>query len=69
MSGFFNQNIGYQGRLVRGVLGSVLFILGVALASAPTWTRLVLIGAGAFAVFEAVRGWCLVRACGIRTKR
>ena len=68
MSRFFHRNIGYQSRLVRGVLGSVLFILGVALPSAPIWTRLILVGAGAFAVFEAVRGWCLVRACGFRAK-
>jgi hypothetical protein len=23
---------------------------------------------GLFAIFESLRGWCLVRACGIKTK-
>ena len=68
MNRFFNRNIGYQSRLARGVLGSILFIVGISLASPLPWIRLTLIGAGVFAVFEAVRGWCLVRACGIRTK-
>ena len=27
-----------------------------------------LVVAGLFAIFEAVRGWCFLRACGIRTK-
>jgi len=29
---------------------------------------LALVVAGLFAIFEAIAKWCLVRACGIRTK-
>jgi hypothetical protein len=25
-------------------------------------------GIGIFVLFEAVRGWCLARACGVKTK-
>jgi hypothetical protein len=28
----------------------------------------VLIGVGAFGLLEVARGWCLARACGIKTK-
>ena len=66
MSRFFRPNIGYQSRLVRGVVGTTLLMLGITLASAPLWTRLLLVGAGLFAIFEAVRGWCVVHACGFR---
>ena len=68
MSQFFHRNIGYQSRMARGVLGSVLLILGILLGSASVWVRLGLIGAGLFAIFEAIRGWCLAHACGIRSK-
>ena len=29
---------------------------------------IVLVVIGLFCIFEAVRGWCFLRACGIRTK-
>ena len=29
---------------------------------------LVLLASGAFVLFEALRGWCALRACGIKTK-
>ena len=68
MSRFFNRNIGYQSRLARGVAGSVLLILGITLTGGSSWLPFALIGAGAFAIFQALRGWSLVRACGIRVK-
>jgi hypothetical protein len=68
MSRFFNRNLSYQGRLARGVLGSALFILGLTRANALPWIQGFLIGAGALAIFQALRGWSLVRACGFRPK-
>ena len=29
---------------------------------------LILVAAGIFAIYEALSGWCLARACGIKTK-
>ena len=68
MSRFFDRNIGFHGRLARGVLGAVSLIAGIIMADFELWICLVLVGLGLFAIFEAVRGWCLSRACGIRTK-
>ena len=68
MSGFFNRNIGFQGRMARGIVGAVLLIAGIILADYELWAALPLVGLGLFCIFEALRGWCLIRACGIRTK-
>jgi Inner membrane protein YgaP-like, transmembrane domain len=68
MSRFWSRNIGFRGRLARGVLGAVLLIAGIIMADYKLWLCLMLVAFGLFAMFEAVRGWCLVRACGIRTK-
>lgn len=54
--------------MARGVLGAISLIAGIIMADYKLWLCLVLVGIGLFAMFEAVRGWCLVRACGIRTK-
>jgi len=32
------------------------------------WAGLISIFGGGFAWFEAARGWCVMRACGIKTK-
>ncbi len=61
-------NIENKGRLFRGagalVTGSAAFWL---------WPKSPLLSAclgaaSAFLAFEAVRGWCALRACGVRTK-
>lgn len=68
MSGFFRPNIKRQGRIARGVIGTLCLIAGIILVDFVLWLGLIFVVAGLFAIFEAVRGWCLVRACGIRTK-
>ena len=59
-----------RGRIVRGILGGVLVIGGVVVCqyNKNTWAAVALILAGGFCLFEAVRGWCVMRACGVRTK-
>jgi hypothetical protein len=69
MTRFFSRNIGYGGRLARGVTGTIVLMAGIIMADFELWLCLVLVGLGLFAIFEAVRGWCLARACGLRTKR
>lgn len=68
MSRFFSRNIGFYGRLARGVIGTIALIAGIIMADFNLWICLALVAVGLFAIFEAVRGWCLARACGIRTK-
>jgi hypothetical protein len=68
MKKFFAANIDLRGRIVRGTLGGLLVIGGVMICSYQVWAAVVLIVSGGFCLFEAVRGWCVMRACGIKTK-
>ena len=68
MSNFFRPNIKRNGRIARGVIGTVCLIAGISTVDLKWWLGAVLIAAGLFAIFEAMRGWCLARACGIKTK-
>jgi hypothetical protein len=68
VSGFFKPNIKRQGRIARGVIGTLCLIAGIILVDFYFWLGLVFVAAGLFAIYEALRGWCLARACGIRTK-
>jgi hypothetical protein len=65
---FFASNIGRRGRLARAALGGVLVVVGIALAWVAWWACVVFLVAGGFTLFEAARGWCLLRACGIKTR-
>ena len=68
-------NIDQPGRRVRATAGIVCLIAGagvlVVMQPGPRWVMAaggLLIAAGLFMLFEAARGWCLLRACGIRTR-
>jgi hypothetical protein len=65
---FFRPNISQCGRIARGVIGTLCLIAGIIVVDYNFWLGIVLVLAGLFAIFESIRGWCLVRACGIRTK-
>jgi hypothetical protein len=68
MKRLFQRNIDNRGRLVRGIGGALLAIGGVIAGQYSVWAGLALVFAGGFVLFEAVRGWCVLRACGIRTR-
>ena len=69
MASFFAKNLDPSGRRMRGVIGAIVLIAGIIIAGDFLWwLGLIFVVAGLFAIFEAVRGWCLLRACGIRTK-
>ena len=69
MSKFFRPNLDRHGRMARGVIGALCLIAGIIVAGDfVLWVGLIFVAAGLFAIFESLRGWCLVRACGIRTK-
>jgi len=65
---FFARNIDWRGRLLRGLVGLVLLGAAVWVRSDWPWPALMLGVAGLFGLFEALRGWCLLRACGLCTK-
>lgn len=68
MTRFFARNIDGKGRLVRGVMGLALLVGAVFSLSQSVWLAVILAAAGVFGLAEAFRGWCLARACGIKTK-
>ena len=63
----FRQNIGYQSRMARGVIGAILLMAGIIMADIELWACLALVLLGLIAIFEAVRGWCLTRVLRGRT--
>jgi hypothetical protein len=66
---FFSRNLDFRGRMARGVIGALCLIAGIIVAGDYNWwLGLIFVAAGLFAIFESIYGWCLVRACGIKTK-
>jgi hypothetical protein len=61
-------NIDNGGRILRGLAGILLIGMAALVFEHIPWLAGVILLAGAFCIFEALRGWCVVRACGIRTK-
>ncbi|CAI8309514.1 MAG: Uncharacterised protein [Euryarchaeota archaeon UBA443] len=70
-------NIGQKGRQVRLYTGIIAIVFGIALAfltylsiipATLGWFAIFgSIFGGAFAIFEARKGWCIIRAIGIKT--
>jgi hypothetical protein len=67
MKKFFAPNIGTGGRIARAIWGLGLVIAGFIFDSSRV-VSMVLFLFGGFALYEAQRGWCVMRACGIKTK-
>lgn len=68
MKNFFRPNLDHRGRIARGVIGCICLMAGIITVDYHLATGLALVVAGLFGIFEAVRGWCLARACGLKTK-
>jgi len=68
MKPFFSRNIDNPGRLVRGLVALVLLVGAGFGFTVSVWLGLGLLAAGVFVGFEALRGWCVMRACGIKTR-
>lgn len=65
---FFAPNVKGWGRWLRGIGGLLCagggFYLALAMDRGWGW---LFVAAGIFMVYEAARGWCLMRACGFKT--
>jgi hypothetical protein len=68
MKSFFSPNLERKGRIVRALGGAALLLAGIIVWPSSLWAGIVLLTSGTFMLFEAFRGWCLLRACGIKTK-
>ncbi len=68
-------NIDRKGRIARATTGALCIVFGLALwlihwPETLTYRLiifLVAIAAGAFQLYEAKHGWCVARACGLKT--
>ena len=68
MKPLFPRNISNTGRLVRG-MGAVGLLIGAGLGFfVSVWLGAGLAIGGVFVLFEALRGWCVLRACGLKTR-
>lgn len=68
MKNYFPRNLGTKGRLVRGLV-AVALLAGAGFGfKLSVWPDLILLASGAFMLFESLRGWCVLRACGVKTK-
>jgi len=64
----FSRNIDNKGRFARGITALVIFTAAGFGFIVSCWLGIGLLAVGVFVTFEALRGWCVLRACGIRTK-
>ncbi|MBA2431440.1 MAG: DUF2892 domain-containing protein [Chthoniobacterales bacterium] len=61
------RNIDNKGRAARGGIALIFFLTTGCLVPF-SWILAALFAlAGLFTLFEALKGWCAVRACGIKT--
>jgi hypothetical protein len=68
MNSLFPRNINGKGRIIRA-LGALALMTGAIIACRySAWLSAILGLSGTFVAFEAARGWCALRACGIKTK-
>ena len=68
MKRYFTRNIETKGRIVRGLVAVVLLSTAIVSFQFSVFLGLVLLVSGSFILFEALRAWCALRACGIKTK-
>ena len=68
MKKFFSRNITSAGRWMRAAVALLLLIGGLIAVRQIVWLGVVLFVSAGFVLFEAARGWCFLRACGIKTK-
>ena len=68
MKKLFTPNIEPDGRRIRGIAAIILFIGAAISFKVYVLMGIVMAGSGAFLLFEALRGWCAFRACGIKTR-
>ncbi len=63
-----SPNIGNGGRLLRALAAAALMSGAWFTFAVSFWLSLLLGMCSLFVLFEALRGWCALRACGIKTK-
>ena len=68
MKPLFARNLSNTGRIVRA-LGALALLIGAGIGFfVSLGLGVALAVSGGFVLFEALRGWCVLRACGIKTR-
>ena len=66
---FWKPNIERRGRIIRGIMSIVLVAAAfIAHRKGIEWLAVILAISGIVGVVETVRGWCVLRACKIKTR-
>lgn len=66
---FLTPNIDNRGRIIRGIMSVVLFVAAfIAHRRGIEWLAIILTISAIVGVIETVRGWCVLRACKIKTR-
>ena len=66
---FWTPNIDRRGRIFRGLMAVVLFAAAfIAHRQGIEWLAVMLAIAALVGVVETARGWCVLRACKIKTR-
>ena len=68
MKGIFQPNITGKGRILRAFIALAFIAVASFATGLSGLARIGVAGAAAFVAFEALRGWCFLRACGVRTR-
>jgi len=67
--GFWTPNIERRGRIFRGIMAVALFATAfIAHRKGVEWLAVMLTIAALVGTVEAARGWCVLRACKIKTR-
>jgi hypothetical protein len=66
--GLLSPNIDQRGRLWRALAGLAFTVAAALTASVSRVAAAFCAAAAVFVFFEAARGWCALRACGIKTR-
>ena len=66
---FWTPNIDCRGRIIRGIMTVVLFAAAfIAHHKGIEWLAVMFAISALVGVIETVRGWCVLRACKIKTR-
>ncbi len=64
----FSPNIGKTGRILRAAWGVLMFVLAWFAWDHSVIGAIVLLLLGVLGLWQAKQGWCVARACGLKTK-
>jgi hypothetical protein len=65
---FFRSNLDTKGRVTRGVGALAMGAAAILVWPQTHAASIALAFSSAFVAFEALRGWCALRACGLKTR-